>query len=161
MVDRAREPDGQPGGGRFAETARPEATGVHLDRPAPRLDPAVAHHIDGRTMLGLLPHVSQQHLSTIRLELARHIQTRYGRASFATWQDAWNDMTGATPVRDGTLRLRNVTCSQCHGKGFDVRHPGTNLARTGNASICGECRGRRRTTVTVRVRFAHPAVDPS
>lgn len=149
--------------GRFGTTARTEPVAVNLEPTAasPRpLDPAVAHHIDARTLLGLLPYVDQRHLSSIRIELARHIQaggTR--RERLTTWQGAWNDMTGATDRRDGQLRLRNVACSQCHGKGFDVRHPGRNLARTGSPSICGECRGSRRSDVTVRARFAR-ALEP-
>jgi hypothetical protein len=159
MIETPREPQGQPSGGRFAETPRTEPD-VALGTVPRRLDPAVAHHLDHATLRRVLPNANQAHLADSRQELARHIAGRSHRP-FATWQDAFNDLTGATPGRDGSLRLSNVACTGCRGKGFDVRHPGRNLARTGNASICGECIGRRRTNVNVRARYAPPDVAAS
>jgi len=112
------------------------------------LDPAIAHHVPATDLLALVPRLDQRLLGAVRLELARHIAATRGRTAYVTWQAAWNDLTGASPTRPGTLRLSGVSCPTCHGKGFDVRHPGRNLARTGTASICGDCRGSRTTNVT-------------
>lgn len=152
MSDQPRTPKGQPTGGQFAATERPEPA-VQLDSPAPRpgrLDPAVAHHVDTHTLLRLLHGADQRHLHDIRLQLARHIQAGNGRGRpYPTWQDAWNDLTGADTRSHGQLRLTNVPCPVCNGRGFDTRHAARNLARTGHAAICGECMGRRRANLTV------------
>lgn len=133
---------------------QPPAGQVTEPRPA-RLDPAVAHHIDTRTLLGLMHHPAQRHLHDIRQLLARQIQAGAGRGRpYSRWQDAWNDLTGADGRGNGQLRLANVPCPACSGRGVDTRHVARNLSRTGNPAICGECMGRRRANVTVQVRRA-------
>lgn len=130
------------------------------ETPPPYLDPQVAHLIDARHLLSLLPHLSQTDLDTIRREFAMHISTQRGRTRYATWQDAWNAWTGATPHRPGQITYTPHRCPTCHGRGFDHRHPGRNLARTGHPMICGDCRGNRRGQSTRQTaRYVAPRAE--
>src|SRR5665647_3045370 len=151
MSDTARQPAGTPAGGQFTATAQNEPA-VELGTPR-RLDPAVAHMIDGRTLAHLMPGGDQLYFPDVRRELAQHIAASAPRARFGTWQDAWNDMTanGQRPIR-----LPSATCPQCRGKGFSTRNVARNLTRTGHPAMCGECMGRRRTSVTLQARAAGP-----
>lgn len=125
------------------------------DSPAPRLDPQVAHRIPASELIALVTSGrGQEYLSDLRVLLARQIQAGHVRRPCATWQDAWNDLTGAAAHRPGRLTLHGVRCPTCHGRGFDTRHISRNLARTGNPTVCGECRGSRRATVNLSTRYA-------
>lgn len=114
--------------------------------------PQDAHTISSAALLALAGPDGRDHLHEIRLELARRLNVR----TYSTWQAAWNDLTCATPAAGGSLRLVAVRCPDCHGRGFDARHPGRNLARTGNAMMCGRCNGLRRTDLTLRTLYAPP-----
>lgn len=160
MTDQPRAPKGQPTGGQFSAAARDEpsielAAGTY--RP---VDPAVAHQLDARTLLGLLDRPDQRHLHDIRLELARRISAGPRRGQrYATWQDAWNDLAQVDSRGHGQIRLTNVPCPGCNGRGFDARHVARNLARTGNPAVCGQCTGRRRTNITLPARRAEPSPE--
>lgn len=156
MTDQPRAPKGQPAGGQFTTTGRDEPAVELAAAPAPvRLDPAAAHHIDARTLLGLMGRPDQRHLSDLRLLLARQIQAGTGRGRpYTRWQDAWNDLAAVDSRGHGQIRLNNVACPACNGRGFNTRHVARNLSRTGNPSICGECMGRRRANVNMQVRRA-------
>ena len=121
--------------------------------PPRRLDPAIAHVIDGRTLGNLMPGADQLYFPNVRRELARHITGGASRSPFSTWQTAWNDMTDSG--RRG-VRLASATCPKCRGKGFSATDAARNLIRTGSPAMCGECMGRRRTAVTIRTLAAAP-----
>lgn len=118
------------------------------------LDPRIAHHIDGRHLLALLPRVPQVELHEVRTEFARFLSTPAGRAH-ATWQEAWNAFTGATPTRPGVITYTPNRCRECAGRRYSHRNVSRNLARTGNPSVCGECRGTGRgSQVRETARYA-------
>lgn len=122
------------------------------------LDPRSAHALDGRTLLGLLPHVDQSDLHEIRIEFARYLTSREGR-SHATWQDAWNAWTRATPTRPGSIDYTPLCCGDCKGRRFSARNLSRNLTRTGSATMCGECRGSGRGQRTAQTtQYAPPPV---
>ena len=126
-----------------------------------RLDPRVAHTIDARALLYLLPHVDQMDLPEIRTEFARSIQTL--RVPVATWQEAWNTWTGATPGRPGQITYTRLRCKVCKGRRYSTRNIAQNLARTGNPHICSECNGSGRGG-RVRQQAAHaptPTATPT
>lgn len=112
------------------------------------LDPRIAHLMDARILLGLLPHVDQSHLWEIRREFARALTASNVRQS-ETWQEAWNMWTSATPERPGQVRYTPARCTECHGRGFSHRNISRNLARTGHPGVCGGCRGTRKGTSQV------------
>ena len=64
------------------------------------------------------------------------------RKQYESWQQAWNDWTRAHPHQPGLIRLTQ-RCRRCNGKGIDLRR----------ATMCYDCMGRRRTTVTVNARY--------
>ena len=107
-----------------------------------RLDPRIAYNVDGRTLLFLLPHVDQMDLHEIRSEFARAIQAM--RAPAATWQDAWNAWTGATPHSPGQITYTRIRCKICRGRRYNTRNIARNLSRTGSPIVCGECNGSGR-----------------
>lgn len=124
------------------------------------VDPRTAHMIDGRTLLGLLPHVDQSDLQTLRQEFARALSNPRMR-SVPTWQEAWNVWSGATPGRPGQIAYTPLRCKSCHGRGFNPRTISRNLARTGQPTVCGDCRGMRRGQRTTQVaRHADVPVAP-
>ncbi|MGV8847825.1 hypothetical protein [Tessaracoccus sp.] len=117
------------------------------------LDPAVAHHIDARTIMSLTSYLDSADLPEIRMLLARRIQIGSRRgARFTTWQEAWNDLTGATENRGGILSYTPPRCKTCHGRRF--------VTRTG--SVCHACMGRGKPTRPERVtaRYAPPPQSP-
>lgn len=129
-----------------------------MSQPA-RLDPRVAHAIDGRHLLHLLPHVDQMDLHEIRGEFARAIQSM--RTPALTWQDAWNAWTGAGPGRLGQITYTSVRCKECKGRRYSTRNIARNLSRTGSPYICPECRGSGRGgRVQQRATYA-PAPAPT
>lgn len=154
-VTQARRPTGTPAGGQYSTTPRTEAP-TTLAGDSGRVDPSVAHRIPATELRRLLPGADPVHLPAVRSELARHLTTNGARGRpFTSWQEAWDDLTGAAHPRGPALRLRNVSCPGCGGRGFTTRHPSRNLARTGHPNVCGQCAGRRRTDVTL---VAHSAL---
>lgn len=122
--------------------------------PTRRLDPAVAHHLDARAILALTPHLNQDDMREIRQMLARRIQSGSRRgARFTTWQEAWNDLTGADERHGGFLSYTPTRCKRCHGRKFDTR----------TGSICPDCmgRGKPRHAERIPVRFATPPTPPT
>lgn len=120
--------------------------------PPKRVDPRVAHVIDGRAMLALLPHVDQGDLHTIRREFGYYLN---GRRTHETWQEAWNAWTGATERRGGEIIYTTPRCGTCKGRRYSTRNIGRNIARTGSPMICGECNGSGRGQRTRQAaRFA-------
>lgn len=108
------------------------------------------------SLLGdLLDRAGHDYLHDVQRAVALHARSQ--RRPVVTWQEALNDLTGATAQRAGVLRLSNVRCPACHGKGWSTRNVVQNLTRTGNQMICGECRGSRSASVTVQVRYAAPS----
>lgn len=103
------------------------------------VDPRMAHSIDTGLLRSHLPRLDISDLYDIRREFANALATRQGRSA-ATWQEAWNAWTGATPHRPGTIRIF-ARCSQCSGRGFSHRNVSHNLSRTGSPYACGTCRG--------------------
>lgn len=124
------------------------------------VDPRMAHHVDNRAYMHLMPHVDQSDVYEIRQQFARYLSSRHSQTTHATWQDGWNEWTGAQEHRPGQILYTPIRCRQCHGKRFDVRHPGRNLSRTGSPSICGECRGTGRGTPTRQTAlYAHLPIE--
>lgn len=106
------------------------------------------HHVDGRALLALTPHTDQELLRDIK----RAVAEAAWRTDLATWQDAWNHATGATPRHPGRLSLHAHTrCPTCNGRRIDMR-----LGRP-----CHNCLGRGRTYrhITVTALYAPPPVD--
>lgn len=124
------------------------------------IDWRIAHNLDGRTLLNLLPHVDQSDLHTLRQEFAQYLTTR-AASSHQTWQEAWNAWTGATPHTPGQITYTPPRCKDCHGKGFTHRHVQRNLTRTGNPYLCGTCRGTRRGTRTRQPARYAPIPEPA
>lgn len=122
------------------------------------LDPRIAHHIDARILLAHLHQASQSDLFEIRREFARYLTTRRTpRGTEESWQDAWNEWTGATPHQPGQVRFHTPRCPECKGRGFSTRNVARNFARTGNPYVCPECRGTRRGKwVTVTATHIRP-----
>lgn len=118
------------------------------------VDPRIAHNMDSRILLRLLPHVDQSLLYDVRREFALALSSRQGR-QVATWQEGWNLFTGATAHRPGFIRLM-TKCKSCSGRGFTHRHVSRNLSRTGNPYACGECGGvpGRRISTLLRAMYA-------
>lgn len=107
------------------------------------VDPRTAHLIDARVLFSLLPNVNQADLWTIRQAFARYLSTRRAQRA-ETWQEAWNQWSGATSGRLGNIEYRTPRCRECKGRGFETRRMARNLARTGSPVVCGECHGSRR-----------------
>lgn len=107
-----------------------------------RLNPYSAHHIDGRILLALLPHLDQSDLMTIRSEFGYYLAGRGGMV--ATWQEAWNAWTRATEHRDGEIAYTPTRCSTCRGRRISTRNVARNISRTGSPYVCGECNGSGR-----------------
>lgn len=66
-----------------------------------------------------------------------------------TWQDAWNEATGARPDRRGQLRFyADLRCSNCNGKRVDLRR----------GHLCYVCnaRGKVNTLVNLQALYAQP-----
>lgn len=126
------------------------------------IDARTAHLIDARHLVMLVPHLGQQHFNQVREELAHHIQVSRSR-DFDTWQEAWNDWTGARPERPGHIRFRTRRCPACNGRRIDHRHAARNLARTGNPMICGECRGTGAGAMidNIALHAIVPSADPT
>ena len=151
-MTQARRPVGVSDGGQFATQPKAEP---ELGLTPDRLTAEVAHRVEASQLLQLLPGASQRHLPDVRRELARTIQAGPGRGRrYTTWQDAWNELAEVDHRGHGLVRLASVACPGCNGRGFDTRHPGRNLARTGHPAICGQCSGRRRTSVSLPARRA-------
>ena len=88
-------------------------------------------------------------IDEVQAELAWHARMMCRRGlSVTSWQQALNDLTGATQHHPGALTLSSVRCGTCHGRRFETRHPSLNLTRTGSPVMCGECRGTGRARVT-------------
>lgn len=120
------------------------------------IDPRIAHTIDARTLLAALPNASQPDLFTIRGEFARYLSGA-ARAGHATWQDAWNAWTGASPVQAGRIAYTTARCTVCHGRRYNLRNVSRNMARTGRPDVCAECMGTGRGQRVIRpARFIAP-----
>lgn len=107
------------------------------------LDPRIAHNLEGRGFLRLTVNVPQIEIREIREMFARYLMSANGRAH-ATWQEAWNAFTGATPDRSGVVSYTPLRCRECKGKRYSTRNVAKNFARTGSTMPCGECRGSGR-----------------
>lgn len=107
------------------------------------LDPRIAYTLEGRELLRLTVNVPQSELREISEVFARYLTSANGRAA-ATWQEAWNAFTGATPNRAGIIAYTPLRCRECKGKRYSTRNVARNFARTGHAMACGECRGSGR-----------------
>lgn len=79
-------------------------------------------------------------MDELRKEFADFVMGQ--RTQYASWQQAWNVWTHAQPGQPGVIRLTQ-RCRRCRGRGIDMRR----------ATICYDCVGRRRTTVTVNARY--------
>lgn len=94
------------------------------------------HLVDSRQLMmlvrGRVP-VADVH-AEVRQALSRHASS--SRVRFDTWQDAWNDLTGASPGSVGTLRLTPSRCLDCRGRRWMVDR------RLGRVDACRACRGR-------------------
>lgn len=111
------------------------------------VDPNAAHHIDARTLLQLLPGVEAVDLPQLRAQFGGFLTSPAGRRC-GSWQEAWNSFTGASQARPGQVSYRAQRCSSCHGRRYNVRTAGLNMARTGSAAVCGTCRGTGRGAMT-------------
>lgn len=120
---------------RPGSVVKPRFGAAHLEAMP---DPRIAHQIDGRTLLALLPYVDQSHLPEIRQQFGRFLSSRRG-LTHPTWQAAWNDWTGATPHRAGTIEFRPSRCGTCHGRNVTTRNISRNISRTGSPYMCGDC----------------------
>lgn len=125
------------------------------------VDPRIAHLIDARLLYAHLVRVDQSDLHQIRQDFARHLTSRQGRET-PTWQDAWNQWTGATPHTAGRITIL-TKCKACHGRGFTHRNAARNLARTGHPMGCGGCGGvpGKRVRTTILATFIAPPADQS
>ena len=73
--------------------------------------------------------------------IIREVAAAARRRPARSWQDAWNDVSGATPTRPGLIRFwAHVRCPRCHGKQIDMR----------TARACTECVGRGRVHTNIR-----------
>lgn len=100
------------------------------------LAPILDRHVLRSLLPGLRPDDVDEAIAHLRREL-----TRRDVASCETWQDAWNLITGARSGHGGSLRFTRARCAHCRGRRITHRNPGHNLRMTGNASVCGDCRG--------------------
>jgi hypothetical protein len=108
------------------------------------VDPQVAYAIDSRVLLRLLPHADGRLLDDVRRAFASYLDGRLRRADRpGTWQQGWNEWTGARERSPGRLRLPAARCRDCR-HGVSARNVGRNLTRTGHAMVCGTCRGTGR-----------------
>lgn len=107
------------------------------------IDPREAHLISMDSLLRLLPHVEHQDVHTIRCDFASWLTSRNGRQPVASWQDAFNAWTRATPTRPGEINYRSARCHECR-HGIAKRPSARNLSRTGNMMGCGACGGTGR-----------------
>lgn len=124
-----------------------------------RVDPRVAHMVDARALLALLPHVDQSDLHTIRQEFGYYLNGRSARHE--TWQAAWNAWTGATEQRSGEIIYTTPRCRTCKGRRYSTSNVSRNIARTGSPMICGECNGSGRGQRTrQQARFARLPEKP-
>lgn len=94
----------------------------------------LAHRLDGRTLLLSLPRLDPADLPTIRQEFAQWVSG--SRRHWDSAQQAWNNWTGATPHRSGTIRYYPSQCDRCRGRRIDMRR----------GQVCHECMGRGRPT---------------
>lgn len=125
---------------------------------AKRLSPEIAHHLDARHLLALVPDLDQRHLSDLRQDFARYLAYPDHRSAAPTsWQHAWNAWTGASAPRNGLISIRIPRCPDCR-HGVSHRNISRNISRTGNPHICGTCRGTGRGSV-LRLS-AHYAPEP-
>ncbi|WP_114906840.1 hypothetical protein [Ornithinimicrobium murale] len=96
----------------------------------------VNSRVDIRQLLALVraPFPVAELGQDIRWALANHIYA--DRVVYTCWQEAWNDLTGATPHRAGQLRLTPDRCQDCHGRRFALDR------RLGQFGPCTSCMGR-------------------
>lgn len=103
---------------------------------------AMMYRVDGRELLRLVPRLDQNLLRDVRQEVARH-----SRSEAATWQEVWNEATGATPDRPGYLRFwAQVRCRTCNGRRFTHTGP------------CYDCMGQGKKNDHVRQTALYAAV---
>lgn len=121
------------------------------------VDPRIAHIIDARLLYAHLIRADQSDLHQIRQDFARYLTSRQGREA-ATWQDAWNQWTGATAPRMGGSITILTKCKRCHGRGFTQRNAAHNLSRTGHPMGCGGCGGipGKQVRTTIRATYVAP-----
>lgn len=124
------------------------------------VDPRSAYAIDGSRFRLAVPRLSPADLYTLRREFATYLSTRYSRAKHDTWEAAWNDWTGAAPHRVGQVQFTTARCSECKGRRFSHRNVARNLSRTGNPSVCFECRGTGKGT-RVSLPATHMPAPPT
>lgn len=127
------------------------------------LNPQIAHLVDAGTLRRSVPGLSPSDLHDVRSEFAWFLTTPRARATYQTWQEAWNAFTGATPHRPGALNYTTSRCSACNGRRYDHRRIARNISRTGSPYICGECRGTGRgQRVTKTALYVEPpAPEPT
>lgn len=96
---------------------------------------ALISRIPSTRLASALPHLRP--FDAIASDVRREFAAWAGgsRAAFTSWQEAWNDWTGAQPQRPGWVRL-TVICPQCHGRTLAVHR--------GIPDLCRRCYGRRR-----------------
>lgn len=112
--------------------------------PARVLAASVAR-LDLRQLVPLVPGLAYgADLDGVRRDFASWVAA--ARRPYSSWQEAWNHYIGPA----ATLRHTPARCTQCRGRGFDLR----SAARTGSA-LCSACRGSRRgSPLTLRARPA-------
>lgn len=86
-------------------------------------------------------------LQEVRTTFTRWLQGN--RVQFASWQQAWNDWTGATPGRAGCVSFNRVRCPNCHGRRYDARH----------GTMCRTCLTSRRWRQVTTVALHQKAPD--
>lgn len=99
---------------------------------------AVAHNV----LAALIPGADQDIIREVRTVALQ----RRGPLP-ATWQEALNAFSGATPDRPGTASFHmHRPCPNCHGRKWDPR--------TGRPCPTCATRGRTYQQVTVTIRYA-------
>lgn len=116
----------------------------------------ISRQLDGRALLHLVrgPVPASDLHQEIRQALALHVLN--SRTAHGSWQEAWNDLAGATPGRAGQLRITPHRCMECHGRRFTLDR------RRGAYRPCPECmgRGNGKPVVFTALYAVVPGVEP-
>lgn len=87
------------------------------------------HRLDARLLLAALPHIDQVDLFTIRSDFARWVSG--SNRDWASWQEAWNGWTRASPQHAGRIVFTPHRCPRCRGRRLDLRR----------GQVCTDCMG--------------------
>lgn len=103
--------------------------------------------VEPRLLLRAVRRIDPSDLTELRSTWALWAQSR----SFASLPAAWAAFVQAG---GGRVEFRASRCRQCGGRRFSAASVPRNLARTGHAVVCGECRG------TGQGQLVRHAADP-